>query len=43
MGEASGTYWGKGNTNRALVGKYEGKYHLEDLAIDGRKVRIKTS
>ena len=29
-------YGGKRNTYRVLVGKLEGKYHLEDLVIDGR-------
>jgi hypothetical protein len=28
MGGACGTYWGKGNTNRAFVGKNEGKIPL---------------
>jgi len=44
MDEACGAYWGKGNVNWFFLGGgMKGGYHLEDLAIDGKKVRIKTS
>jgi hypothetical protein len=32
MGGACGTYWGKGNTHRAFVGKNEGKIPLGRLS-----------
>jgi hypothetical protein len=35
MGGACGTYGAKRNAYRILVGKHEGKNHLEDLGVDG--------
>jgi hypothetical protein len=35
-GWACGTYGERGGAYRALVGRSEGKNHLEDVRIDGR-------
>jgi len=35
---AYGTYWDRTGTYGLLVGRLDGKYHLEDLGVEGRTI-----